>query len=274
MSENGSSSLSELEDVLEDNEAEDLSDGQSSDEPDTEAETERLEISPQKLRKHTNTNSEALAIDAMMNMGSAEVTQPTLADLAAASVIAAPTEHGLGTRSSSSGSSSGTVNETLTDDPLGRKRKRTSSIARIQQDLSEDGAPFRKRSSSARFGIRSQDIRTTLQDHDDDDADSAVVGDASDEEELDPVVPLDEVLVAEPMIVSNRTKHESVDEEDDSDKDLAEPIEEDVVTGSKVDHILEVDEAVGADLDDEEPDAAAKSEDESKVFTIVFRAIC
>lgn len=262
MSDNGSSSLSDLEDVMDDNDEEDdISDRESSNDPDTEAETERLEISPHKIRKHPKTNSEALAIDATMNLGSSEHALPSLNALATASIMTQP-GNSLTNHSSSESESS------LSPDDIGaRKRKRTSSVVRAQLDLVEEGS-LRKRSSSARFGI--QDIGLVEHSLDDDEADSAIADDAFDDEELEHPMQGQESHEIHRTVALGQAKEDSLDEEEESDKESVELAEVDATIEPKLDDLPEPDETVGADIEEEEPDAAAKSEDECKRPTTPF----
>jgi len=262
MSDNGSSSLSDLEDVMEENDNDEVSEREDS-ENDTEAETERLEISPQKIRKHTNTTSEALAIDAMMDLVSAEIALPPLDALAAASLVVTPSRNGLLSRSSTS-----SVSSESQDEPMGRKRKRTSSVTRTQHGNISEGS-LRKPSSAARFGI--QDIRPRIHHLDEDEANSAIVDEMSDEEDLNISAPIQDSRDTEALEDLEQVKGDSEedeeedDEEVDSDKESIDLVEEEIATESKVDEIIEPGDLVGADVDEEEPDLAMKSEDESKL---------
>jgi len=269
MSDTGSSSLSDLEDVMDENEDDELSERENSDDPDTEAETERLEISPQKIRKHINTTSEALAIDAMMNLVSAEPSLPILDALAAATLVAAPPRTGLLNRSSSSSVSSESQSETM-----GRKRKRTSSVTRTQHINMNNGS-LRKPSSAARFGI--QDIRPRIHHLDEDEANSAIVDEMSDEENLNAIAPsqdLHNIATLEDLEQakddSEEDDEEDDDEEADSDKESVDLVEEEIIAETKADEVQEPDESVGADVDEEEPDLTVKSEDEGEFLSLTI----
>ncbi|KAB8356603.1 hypothetical protein FH972_024185 [Carpinus fangiana] len=263
-SDSGSSSLSELDGTLEedDEQLSELDSDQASDrasdlgseeEEDTEAETERLDNSPEKRRRDALLlQSAALRNREAANGGDSGLDN----DQESLSGDDLPSIQPLGADTT-------TARGLPEEEMAGRKRKRTSSLTKGGQTL--DVEPARKRSASTRQVSRTLSVRGDLGDIHQVLAESEAHGaeDAlSDQSEND-----DETTVkVNETGVSSPVKGKASDGEDgeSSGRELSEPPEDQEQLPDAEQEDGEQVAAEGEVEEEEGADAAAKSEDESK----------
>lgn len=283
LSDSGSSSLSELDGILEDDDqlseldsddpgSERASDeGEDEEEEDTEAETERLDNSPEKRRRDAALLNAAASRHSHGDDAADESDVDNEDDQESLSGGDLPSVEPLGADTT-------TAMGLPEEEMAGRKRKRTLSMNRASDSL--DVGPARKRSASARqisrtLSVRGDlgDIHQRLNDEDDQDADEEAASDQSDDDN-DTRTKDDKTRLISPS--SRRLKTKGSDLEDDGDdgdssgRELSEPPEDQEQlpeAEQEEDEEEEEGEQVTAEGDDDEDDgadAAAKSEDECK----------
>lgn len=150
MSDGNSSSLSELDDLPDEQpdfeEASDEEDAQSAEDNDTEAETERIDPSPAKVRRDANESTAKEENDNDEGEGgdTKEILSPAMEPF---SPLAAPVEAVLTSADEPTAAQSG-----VADADAPRKRKRSSSLSDIDDASDSAKQPARKRSSSRHLG--------------------------------------------------------------------------------------------------------------------------
>lgn len=160
-SDNGSSSLSDLDEIPEDHQEEDTKssfDGESIKDNDTEAETERIDPSPRKSRQ--------LAAEATDNTAARNQTKGPTVESSSPVIIPKDQGHTNGRSIVNDNTMSGDFVENGVGSP--RKRKRSSPLSEPDEEATQDGKPARKRSASAKLVDLSRSRENSVGDNDSD----------------------------------------------------------------------------------------------------------
>lgn len=273
MSDGGSSSLSELEYNGEDNE--DLAvrsiEHDSSEGSDSEAETERLEISPEKIRTVSGTA-----------IGQKSINGDTPTKLTSLRLVSGPSQAAVGRETPSrilsspgqiSISGEGQADNELvrsSSDTAGRKRKRSGSLSDASSMSMSEEDRSSKRSNSNSSEEPAPEILDAPRDDDiaveeDDDDRSDVLSEISSQSDLTATVedlpaPLDDPLLDPADALKDDLSDYPSDEpaSDHEMLDVPEDVEDAIVKPEEVEELPEL------DVEEDEGEAAAKSEDESK----------
>lgn len=268
LSDGGSSSLSELEYIGEDNEenASRSMDEDSSEESDSEAETERLEISPQKVRLLTGSTSQRrtngdLPVKTNMLRLTSGGAQPTISRLSPSGVLSSP---GHGSPISPDGQLENGVVRSPSDYAV-RKRKRSDPLSEASSMSLGGEEPLNKRSHSSSIdGLapRTLELPSIGQGGVEDDG-SDSLSEVSTQSDLSATVenlpiPQDEA-VPESLESLKGYISDLESEGPASDHDMVDVVDgpEDVVVKPE-----EIDEVAELDMEEDEGETAAKSEDE------------